>query len=388
MGKNCFSKSVTGIMPLVLFTLSLTLVACTPAASPKSEPVKQEAPLIKSGSSWEQTWQDLIKSAQKEGKVSIRGSYLPGAREALSEAFKKNFGVELEVQSGKTAELLPKTLIERRAGIFVVDIHEGGPSDMLGILKPQDMIEKLDGLVFLPEVVDEKLWDGGYGPFFDRDHKIVGSSSDVLPPILINSRMVNREELKSYNDLLNPKWKGKIVMGDPTVSGGQQGIVVAMREIMGTDFLLNLLEQQKPVFTRDKVQIVDWVAKEKYAISIGGVASVIKEYRDAGVTSLQTITPAEGARTLGTGVLVIYKQAPHPNAARLYMNWILTKEGQAITSRVTGYSSRRLDVSNDWIPAEFRKKPGIKYIEADEEYYLKEAAKRKAIIEIFEPYIK
>lgn len=115
---------------------------------------------------------------------------------------------------------------------------------------------------------------------------------------------------------------------------------------------------------------------------------MVKEYRDAGVT-LKFIIPVEGAKTSGTGVFVLYKQAPHLNAARLFRNCILTKEGQTINSRVTAFISRRLDVSNDWISDESRKKPGIKYVEADEEYYLfKQVADVKSITEIFEFYLK
>lgn len=377
-------------MILVILALIFALVSCSPritSLAPEPEPVEKPVLLLEK-LPWEREWEDLVKAAKKEGKVSIRSARGETVRQRLIEAFKNKFGIDLEIELGKSAQHIPKTLAERSAGLFLVDIQEGGPTDMLQILKPKGVLEPLDGIIFLPEVLDEKLWQGHYGPFFDKDHMVVGSSGTLSAMVLIDTRVVNPDEIKSYNDLLNAKWSGKMAMGDPTVSGGQQSAAVVMMLAMGEDFLKKLAEQQKPVFTRDRLQIVDWVARGKYPIAVGVTGEQIEQYRQAGATFLKPVTPIEGGKTSGAGVLVLIKNASHPNAARLFINWILTREGQTVFMQAASWASRRVDVSNDWVAPEYRIRPGIRYIEDNEEFTLKKDQYNDKVAELFRPYVR
>lgn len=382
-----FSKIVR-VFLLLTFTLFLVTLACAPRAAqaPEIKVVeKPEVPEIKAKLSWEQKWENLIKAAREEKKVYIRTARSSEVWRAAAKAFKDKFGIELESETGKGAETLPKTLTERHSGLFIVDIYEGGASIMLSELKARKMIESLDNLVFHPDVLDKNLWRGSaFGPFFDKDHTVASGSGNVSPPILVNSGLVSIEEMKSLNDLINPKWRGKIIMGDPTVSGGQQSAVIGMMMIMGEDFLIKLVEQQKPVITRDKAQLVDWVAKGKYPIAVGASSEIIGRYKSAGA-ALLPIMPIEGAETSTATVMVLMKDAPHPKAAQLFMNWILTSEGQSIFYEASGFASRRVDVSNEWVGPEYKMQPNIKYLIKDEDSVLKEDMYVDRLRKIFNP---
>src|SRR3990167_8066118 len=84
--------------------------------------------------------------------------------------------------------------------------------------------------------------------------------------LAINTEHVNQDEVKSYYDLLNPKWKGKIVMSDPTINGtGGSAFAVLGFQLLNLDFFRQL-SRQELMITRDERLMVDWVAKGKYAM--------------------------------------------------------------------------------------------------------------------------
>lgn len=197
---------------------------------------------------------------------------------------------------------------------------------------------------------------------------MAGGSEAVTTPVTINTNLVKPEEIKSYNDLLNPKWKGKILQGDPTVPGGGMSVGTTALGIMGEDFIKKLLEQQ-PMVVREKRLESEWLAQGKYSIGFGMDNRVATEFIESGAPFVQLV-PREGASIGGgSGQIVIFKQAPHPNAAKVFLNWLLSKEGQSIYHRPGGNGSRRKDVANEWLLPARRPQPGIPYLREGEDYY-------------------
>ena len=174
--------------------------------------------------------------------------------------------------------------------------------------------------------------------------------------------MVKVDEIKSYRDLLQPRWKGKIIINDPTVAGiGGKWFSMVGRYIMNLDFMREIARQE-PVILRDQRLQVDWLAKGKYPIGIAAVTDMVTEFRKAGAP-LSYAEPSEGTWLgNGSGGLGLVVKAPHPNAARVFVNWMLTKEAQSIYSREYGVPSARLDVSTEGIDPVTVPKPGVKYV--------------------------
>lgn len=375
------------ILWLLAISFVLSSFACAPKATlvPGAKVMERPEVLAIEKASWEQEEQKLVREAKKEGLLYIKGSMSPTGRIELTKLFKEKLSIDVEMVIGKSAELLPRLLAEMQAGLFTTDIFIGGPTDLINVLKPKGAIEPLDKVLFRPDVTDDSLWYGGL--YFDKGHMMVGSSSSVSAPIAINTGLVNPEDIKSYRDLLNPKWKGKIIMGDPTVTGGQQSVAISIWMIMGRDFIDKLLEQN-PVLSRDQRLIIEWLAREKYHIAVGPSDRQMNVFMEEGAP-IQPITPVEGTKTTGTPVAVLMKNAPHPMAARFFMNWILTAEGQTLWMKNEGKGSRRKDVSNEWLHPENRIKQGINYLIDNEEFNIKAKVEfQPKLMEVFGPHTR
>lgn len=363
-----------------------TVVACAPQAElGKAKDIETKPPVLQEKLAWEVEWGRLVKEAKKEGRISLHGGgFSPDSRAELTKFMHEKFGMELDAVMGKSAQLMPKILSEREAGLFLVDVYMGGPTDIINSFKPKGLIEPMGNVLFRPDVIDSSLWEGGL--YFDKDGMVAGGGGDVSTPIAVNSKLVNQGEIKSYKDLLNPKWKGKIIMGDPTVTGGQQTVAIVMWMIMGQDFIEKLL-QQNLVFSRDQRLIIDWLARGKFPIAVGPTTEMFGFIREG--APIVPIVPAEGSKVGGSPVVVLMKNAPHPSAARLFMNWILSQEGQVTWLKNEGKASRRKDVNNEWVHPEARIKPGIKYIIDNEQFTVSSKKEfQSRLAEVFGPYVK
>ncbi|HLE02132.1 MAG TPA: extracellular solute-binding protein, partial [Dehalococcoidia bacterium] len=191
--------------------------------------------------------------------------------------------------------------------------------------------------------------------FIDKDRQILRMSGYTQPLLMVNPSLVKPEELKSYKDLLDPKWRGKIIVGDPRVTGPSQAgfTFFYQHKDLGPDFI-RALAAEKPAISRDWRQQIEWIATGKYAILVGGNTSVATPLMKEGLTV--RIVDSRGLKeggyvTSGGGTLALFNKAPHPNAAKVYINWLLNKEGQEGFSRAISYVSRRLDVPTDFVDA-------------------------------------
>jgi len=186
----------------------------------------------------------------------------------------------------------------------------------------------------------------------------------------VNTDLVKPGEIKSYKDLLNPKWKGRIIMNDPTVGGaGSRWFAVVADQFMGLDYMRSLASQE-PVITREQRLQVESLARGKYAIAIGMQPDIQAEFVKYG-SPIKTVVPEEGGWLGGgPGLIGYFDRAPHPNAAKIFANWFLSKEGQTLYSKTALAESARLDVPNDHIAREDRRIPGVKYFIGDDEDFL------------------
>lgn len=362
------------------------LLACAPAEKPEAPATQVKKEAVQPGSAWLVEWEKLIQAAKKEGRVTIYGSMETRQRVGIQEAFRKKFGIEAEIISGRSDEISTRLFQERRAGLFTADAYLEGPTGPLQELIPAGILERLDKVLFLPEVVDEKNWRYFNGVFYDKNHFLAGGFTNVMPTITINTKMVRSGEIKNLEDLLDPKWRGKIIIGDPTIGGGPQITMIGVLLGMGEDYIKKLVEQ-KPTVTRDKRLLVEWIARERFPVGIGAWGSVSAEFVAAGAP-LDYIVPDKGAVMFCTAAAGLMNQTPHPNAAKLFINWILTKEAQEMYAPLTLKASRRVDVSNDWMASIYQPKPGMKYILQDENLSLNAAKIAEPFKEIFRPVME
>lgn len=328
--------------------------------------------------SWKTEWDQFVEAAKKEGKVVVFGPAGSNARQALADGFEKAFpGLEVEFTGGSGTKLAARLLAERRAGVYAVDVMLTGTTTMLESLLPQKALEPIPQNLILPEVTDLKKWWQGRLDYSDSaDQYNLVFTASVKVPIAINPQMVKIEEIRSYWDLLDPKWAGKMAIRDPTAAG--PGLATATfwyaHPALGVKFMRELFTKQKVVLSQDDRQVLEWAARGRHPIVLAPNELAVIELKSKGLPLEQVGAERfkEGSYlTAANGSVVLLNRAPHPNAAKLYLNWLLSRNGQTQWTQLSGYPSRRLDVPTDHLDPIAVPKEGVEYQPNYKEAYVR-----------------
>ncbi len=360
---------------LIAVSVALVLVVALACASPSSAtPLPNQAASGQAkDSSWQTKWDSILAKARTEGTVVVYTTANPATTNALREALQKKYGINTDFIVGKGEEFMTRIQTERRAGLYLGDVILAGNDTLSGIMKPQGILEPLGPTLILPEVTDPAIWLGTKMPFVDQDQLLLGFASRPNRFIAVNSDTVRAGDIKSYKDLLDPKWKGKITIIDPTVSGGGLYWAQTMLAVFGQQEGKRYLEQvvkQEPVITRDKRQQVEWLARNKYPLAVAPDVQTFVEFKTAGAP-LSWETANEGVSLTYSGaVLGLLNQAAHPNASVVFIDWLLSKEAQTLFQVNYGLPSARLDVDKSGIDPAYVVQTTDKIILAENEAVL------------------
>src|ERR1051325_920007 len=298
----------------------------------------------------EKEWNDTIAAARKEGRVVIATSPDPAMRE-IAAKFKARFGITLEHLAGSSNQLAARLETERQAGINSVDVFLGGIQTVANALYAEKMLDPLKPQLILPEVVDGKKWKRGKPWFVDPEERYALRPYSTITGLLhINTDYVKPEDLTKATDLLQPKWRGKMATEDPTVAGSGSNTAARIYIQRGDEFTKNLYATQKTVIARDRRQLTDWLARGTYPIVFGAQSSDVERMRKEGfpLKEIYGFSDMPPALTGSPWLLTLMNTAPHPNAARLFVNWIVSKEGLEIYSRAEGRSALRTDTDESF----------------------------------------
>ncbi len=332
----------------------------------------QASPAAPAGS--KQRWDALVAAAKKEGTVSLYAIWRPQTRTALTDAFKAKYGINVEFTPfSRGADLMAKVNTEQRAGLYLADVFGAGSNTFLSVMKPAGVLGKIEPLLMLPEVLDGKHWSPGRVPFVDKDKTFIAMISSIQRNIVYNTNLIKKGEITDYPDLLKPQYKGKITMNDPTVTGAGVDFMIHLAVNIwdmarAKDYLTRLIGQQQTVLQRDNRLQVEEVVRGKYAIGLAPNPDSMATFLNLG-TPLDVVIFKQGVRvTSAAGAVGVPSKFPHPNAAKLFVNWLLTKEGQTIFSKGFGNPSLRADVSTEGFNTIFLPQPGEKIFPDSEDF--------------------
>jgi iron(III) transport system substrate-binding protein len=273
-------------------------------------------------------------------------------------------------------QVTPKLALELRAGRNETDLAiVGSTTAILGLL-PAKAIVPIRPFLVGPSTQDLSKWRNNRLYFADEAEQYnLIMSFYRKSPFVFNSNLVSGGEFNSYWDLLKPKWKGKIGMKNPNRAGGGQSNAVFWytTDGLGKEFLRALFAQQEiTIFEDDRPQL-DFVAHGKHLVSIGLGDAPTTEAINKGLP-IRLVDPArlkEGTYiTAGIGGVVVIRETPHPNATKVYLNWLLSREAQTAWSKAAGNVSARRDVSVDHLPKEIVPEEGVEYQENHKEKYV------------------
>ena len=308
----------------------------------------------------DEKWDKVVAAAKKEGSVVVNGPSFRSLSRALNEGFNKAYGINVEYL-GLGSKIIPTAEREAAAGKVTVDIYIGGLRSIMVFLD-KDLVEPIDGML-LEEVKDPSKWKGGALKWVDNTKRYgLQTSEYVMTDLFVNTDHVDPAKIQSWKDLLKPEYKGKIGSFDPRRGGAGQAIARYLLQIFDEELVVKLYKGQNVAFVRDHRQVAEWAARGTYPIVLGAVQSMIEKFRKEGFP-LVRVFPKDGPGSLlgGFSTIAMFKGAPHSNAARVFLNWFASKEGQQAYSAAVLEPSRRLDVPTSGLPDYVKPNPKIKY---------------------------
>ncbi|MBS0523032.1 MAG: extracellular solute-binding protein [Proteobacteria bacterium] len=260
-------------------------------------------------------WNKVVDAAKKEGKLSIYTASIGSPfHKKVFDAFTAKYGIKIDLLEARASEVRERVRVEQAAGRFLGDLHHNGSTTTW--LMTRDGNFQPHGAI--PNIAN-------VDPIYQPDDLKIPAEV-ISYSLLINKNMVKpADEPKSWKDILDPKWAGKILSDDYRALGGGAVFFPVMLRTFGRGFH-DKLAQQKPVFSRDLQNNERRCARGEFPIYLPFNLQDLNTLKGLPV---KAVVPAEGRPYVRFDISML-KNAPHPNAARLFMNHYLEPESQII----------------------------------------------------------
>jgi len=320
---------------------------------------------------WEGDWQKTIEAAKKEGQLSLYGGQEITHPDILA-AFNKEFPfINVVTVAGRAGDLMARITAERRADRYLADVMASGPNGPRTLYLAK-MLDPIAPTFILPEVTDTSKWYGGKHWYADPENQFIFmfEGTIISTGLSYNSKMIKAGEIKSYADLLAQKWKGKLLSMDPRGAATPTSVLILYYKAgLGAEFVRRLYTETDITLFRDRRQGTNWLASGKFPLCL--LCRDIDKANKQGLP-VDEIAPdqlKEGGSIGGGGssVLVLVNRAPHPNAAKVFINWYLSRQGQMIwqnvmnKKEVEASDSMRIDIPKDEVLPDGRRVIGKEY---------------------------
>jgi len=318
---------------------------------------------------WQQEWEKTLEAAKKEGQVVV---YISGY-EAVLPDFEKEFPeIKVSAVTGRGNQLGPRLLSERRAEKFIADVSSTGANPNYQQYYLARALDPIKPALILPEVTDPSNWYLKRYQYSDPEAQYVFNyvGSATYGAVNYNTKLVDVKDFKSYWDLLASKWKGKIAARDIREAGPGAGNTrfFYYHQDLGRAFIRKLFGEMDVTLFRDFRQGPDWLATGKYAICFFCDVDVLKQQGLPVDTFGPRVFKEGGGLVQQFGTVALLNRPPHPNAARVFINWLLSRSGQIALQKRTAHAespadSLRTDIPKNEVPFEQRRLPDIKYLD-------------------------
>ena len=318
-----------------------------------------------------QEWDGLVKKAEEEGEVAIYATDSIGNAQSIWTAFQKRYPkIKLIGTSvGRGSDLFPKLFSERRAGKYLADVFLAGPTAVHLNLYPAKVLDPMPPALVHANVTDLTKWWQGKHHYVDPEgqYNFMYESALYGPPLSFNTTIVNEKEIKSAWDLVQPQWKGKLAVLQLNATQGSTALAfVYHHPQLGPKFIERVYRDMEPTFFRDLRQGTDWLSQGKFPICFLCRRIDRAQMQGLPVAELDPYAvverPGIGA---GSGAIVLMNRHPHPNAAKVFLNWFLSLEGQ-IAFRQANVDELRVGSMREDLPQEIL--PPLARRRKDKEY--------------------
>ena len=278
-----------------------------------AEPVRAAAPPA------EAITPALVEAAKKEGKCTFYTAMDLQFAEKLGKDFEAKFpGVNVRVERSGAERVFTRIGQEYSSNVHAVDVVNTADQSHCIVWKKNGWIAQ-----YLPEEVvqnyDKEFYDA-------EGFEVV--TRVLVSPFGINTDLVKMADApKSFADLLDPKWAGKMVKAHPAYSGTIMNATFQIARDLGWEYF-EKLAKQRVMQVQSATDSPKKLALGERAIMVDGAGYLVIRDKEAG-RPVDVIYPLEGT-PVATSPSVVFKAAPNPNAARLFFNWMHGREGQQI----------------------------------------------------------
>jgi iron(III) transport system substrate-binding protein len=295
--------------------------------------------------SWEAVWSRTVSAAKTEGRLTLSAPAGGVWRDELMKFQEAYPEIKVDITTAPSRDYWARIEKEREAGQYLWDMRIGGLDTLTYRMKAIGFMAPLRPELVLPEVTDGTKWRNGFdGLFFDAEHKYFVSFCMYESFFgYFNEQIINPAEITSMQDLLKPSLKGKLSLQDPRGGAGLVNMGVAYRRL-GEAYVRSLVAEQIGVVTNDPRQQVEWALSGRYPIAIGLPSAILVDYQKRGVPMPMRRLSELKEWSAGVCSAQMLQNAPHPNATRLFINWLLTSKVQTELMTAVQLNSMRTDV--------------------------------------------
>jgi ABC-type Fe3+ transport system substrate-binding protein len=355
---------------LLALSLVALLAACgtdDPTATPRPTAAADATPTPTATAGpvgFEADWAALIAAAQEEGKmVPVIGGGNGHEMQAVYDHFGELFDIRMIYSRGSSTQQADRIFAEQAAGRYLVDTAHSGDTTMTRRYVPNGALRNFDELLIHPEVIDKSLWLQGKHWYQDveESYSLVFSGEfaeeDAAPGVMFNTNLVSIEEATKWTNMFEvlayakANWAGKIVAGNPLEAGGGFSGNLArdyLNPALGPEWLAAIYGDASLdlFFTDDEPTRCNGVATGKFAMGI--VIGTCDDHIRAGAPIIRVDTAFREEYGIApyaelgdveaciACAIAVFVETPNFNASKLFVNWLLSREGQTVYHEKVG----------------------------------------------------
>ena len=370
---------------------TLLLAACTSTKSeqPAAAPAPPAAPPAASGAAASPAakpsggpatdWATILAEARREGVVECACPPRPDYARLFKEHFERAYpDIRLEASPATLPDIWARVEKEQEAGQYLWDIYMFGPTLEMLALKNKGGFEPFLDYMVGPDVGPESTWEGGWDrAFLDNERRYIFSFwLNITTDITINRDLLPTARITTFDDLLDPAYRGKIASQDPRVGGVGASFLTGAYYYKGREPIRQLLIDQQPFLARGNAEVAEQLVRGGRAISIAALSQdTLTQFQQAGVRLNLEDVVLEDIPSVSNGgqAPAVFKRPPHPNATKVFVNWVLSQPTQDLLAHELRQNATRKDVP-PFDPGD-KPKEGVQYYHTQTEQSMSTTAR-------------
>ena len=311
------------------------------------------ASFILCGTALAQTPQEVLKASTAKARGQVLAFQTQGDKpmDPILDEFSKNFGVKVEITVSRPSATIARVRTEQNNGQYLWDIWWGITSNMVHVAAPAGMLSKIEDYLLLPDVKNASNWRHADYMYGDPGHQVFTYSHEVNVGAFRNKAVLPELKVETLDSLLDARLKGRMALRDASVPNAGSFTLAAMQKAKGSDFVRKFITTMEPRVYSNPQQLDVAIMRGGTAVALGVQSSAVSECRKAG--GCKTLEEIQALTYVQSRGIAVFKNTPHGDAVRVFVNWFLLREGQETYVRewarasTSGAVSHRKDVAPD-----------------------------------------